>query len=533
MRAILLAPVDLLWNGGIGTYVKAGGESDADAGDKSNDAIRVDGGELRARCVGEGGNLGFTQRGRVEYARHGCGGHGGRINTDFIDNSAGVDTSDHEVNIKILLDRVVRDGHLTGEQRNQLLASMTDEVAELVLADNYEQNLALANAQAQAPALLHVHEDWMRTLERRGLLNRELEALPTRREVRRAHRAGRGATGPELSVLLAYTKIVLADDLLDSELPDDPFLRGDLYSYFPTKMRQDYRSQMEQHPLRREIIVTQLVNQLVNNAGMTYFHRLSGETAAAGGRADPGQLRLARDLRSEGPQLRDRVVRQPARRCSADPDAHRGAHPRRAGQPLARQQPAAADGHRGDGRRVRGDRREGDGSAAVVDDRPRARGVHEPPRCVGRPRRAGEPGHEGRGLPAGVHGAGDRPDRLAHRGRPARGGPRALRRRRAPRTADAGLPDPRPAARGPLADDGARGAARRPAHRARAAHGQVLAATDSHADAASRVTAWEDTERDAIARAAATFEEICSDESADLARMSVALRVVRSLIAAA
>jgi glutamate dehydrogenase len=276
MRAILLARVDLLWNGGIGTYVKSEPESNADAGDKANDAIRVNGGDLRCRCVGEGGNLGFTQRGRVEYATA-----GGRIVTDFIDNSAGVDTSDHEVNIKILLDRVVSNGSLTGEQRNDLLASMTDEVGDLVLRDNYEQNLALANAESQASGLLHVHEDWTRRLERQKLLNRELEALPTRKQVAQRLENKQGLTAPELSVLLAYTKIVLADELIDTDLADDPFLRNDLFGYFPTKMRQDYRAQMEDHPLRREIVVTQIVNDLVNGAGITYFHRLSGETGAS------------------------------------------------------------------------------------------------------------------------------------------------------------------------------------------------------------------------------------------------------------
>jgi glutamate dehydrogenase len=276
MRAILLADVDLLWNGGIGTYVKGSAETHADAGDKANDPIRVDGADLRVRCVGEGGNLGLTQAGRVEYARK-----GGRITTDFIDNSAGVDTSDHEVNIKILLDRVVADGDLTTKQRNDLLASMTDEVGELVLRDNYEQNLALANAVANAPALLHVHEDWIRRLEREGLLKRQLEFLPSRKEVAERIDRGEGLSAPELAVLLAYTKIVLADEVLHSDLPDDPFLRGDLFSYFPTKMRQSYRPHMEQHPLRREIVVTQAVNALVNGAGMTYFHRLSGETGAS------------------------------------------------------------------------------------------------------------------------------------------------------------------------------------------------------------------------------------------------------------
>ncbi|WP_445256790.1 NAD-glutamate dehydrogenase [Nocardioides aurantiacus] len=281
MRAILLAPVDLLWNGGIGTYVKSAVETHAQAGDKANDAIRVDGGELRVRCVGEGGNLGLTQLGRIEYAREGGpDGAGGRINTDFIDNSAGVDTSDHEVNIKILLDRVVSQGDLTGKQRGTLLASMTDEVAQLVLADNYEQNLALANAESLAPALLHVHEDWMRTLEKSGVLDRELEGLPSRRAVARLRERGAGLTAPELSVLMSWTKIVLAEQLLASDLPDDPYWRGELFGYFPAGMRQDYRTQMEAHQLRREIVVTQVVNQLVNAAGITYAHRLTGEAGA-------------------------------------------------------------------------------------------------------------------------------------------------------------------------------------------------------------------------------------------------------------
>src|SRR3712207_857859 len=207
MRAILVADVDLLWNGGIGTYVKASTESNAEVGDKANDAIRVNGAQLRCRAVGEGGNLGLTQRGRVEYALA-----GGRINTDFIDNSAGVDTSDHEVNIKILLDRVVRDGDLTTKQRNALLASMTDDVARLVLRDNYEQNVALASAVLQAPQLLHVHEDWMRRLEREGVLDRALEFLPSSEEVAERLERGGGLPVPELAVLLAYTKIALADE---------------------------------------------------------------------------------------------------------------------------------------------------------------------------------------------------------------------------------------------------------------------------------------------------------------------------------
>jgi glutamate dehydrogenase len=286
LKAILKAPVDLLWNGGIGTYVKAEAESNAEVGDKANDAIRINGEELRALCVGEGGNLGLTQAGRVEYARFGGErargtGDGGRVNTDFIDNSAGVDTSDHEVNIKILLDRVVKDGDLTRKQRNELLAEMTDEVAGLVLRDNYEQNLALANAAAHAPSLLHVHEDFMRRLEQDGILDREIEGLPSRREVRRRLERGEALTSPELSVLMAWTKIVLADELLAGDLPDDAYLDLDLYQYFPSAMRQRFRDQMEAHPLRREIIVTQVVNDLVNGAGMTYWPRLGGETSAS------------------------------------------------------------------------------------------------------------------------------------------------------------------------------------------------------------------------------------------------------------
>ncbi|MFL6133412.1 MAG: NAD-glutamate dehydrogenase, partial [Nocardioidaceae bacterium] len=276
VRGILRSRVDLLWNGGIGTYVRSEAETDAEVGDKANDAVRVTGHELRCRCVGEGGNLGLTQRGRIEYARN-----GGRINTDFIDNSAGVDTSDHEVNIKILLDQVVASGDLTEKQRNELLASMTEEVGKLVLVDNYEQNQALANAAIQAPQLLHVHEDWIRRLEKRRLMDRTLEAMPSRKAVAERHERGEGLTLPELAVLMAYTKIVLSAELLGTELADDPFLRVDLFSYFPAQMRQTYRDRMEEHPLRREIIVTSVVNDLVNGAGMTFYPRLSEETGAS------------------------------------------------------------------------------------------------------------------------------------------------------------------------------------------------------------------------------------------------------------
>jgi glutamate dehydrogenase len=275
MRAILVAPVDLLWNAGIGTYVKAATETHADAGDKANDNIRVDGADLRCHAVGEGGNLGFTQRGRIEYALA-----GGRINTDFIDNSAGVDTSDHEVNIKILLDNIVASGDMTQKQRNALLASMTDEVGRLVLEDNYGQNVAIASSLAVAVPLMHVHESWIRRLERKGLIDRKIEFLPTDKEFEARRASGSALTAPELSVLLAYTKIVLADELLAGDLADDPFLEEDLFEYFPTTMRDAYRDQMLSHPLRREIIVTQVVNNLINFAGITFYHRLSQETNA-------------------------------------------------------------------------------------------------------------------------------------------------------------------------------------------------------------------------------------------------------------
>ena len=275
LRAILRAPVDLFWNGGIGTYVKATAESNADVGDKANDAIRVNGSDLQCKAIGEGGNLGMTQLGRIEYARH-----DGAVNTDAIDNSAGVDTSDHEVNIKILLDRVARDGDLTEKQRDTLLAEMTDEVGQLVLKDNYGQNVAIATALVQGPAMLHIHARYMRDLEDSGHLNRELEFLPDDTELAARQAAGEGLTGPEFSVLLAYTKIWLAEQLLDSSLPEDPYLRNELYRYFPTPLRERFAAQMDEHPLRREIIATGVVNNFVNNAGTTFYYRIAEETGA-------------------------------------------------------------------------------------------------------------------------------------------------------------------------------------------------------------------------------------------------------------
>ncbi|MBO2456743.1 NAD-glutamate dehydrogenase [Actinomadura violacea] len=276
INAALKAPVDLLWNGGIGTYVKAAAENNADVGDKANDLLRVNGEELRCKVVGEGGNLGMTQLGRIEYART-----GGLVNTDFIDNSAGVDTSDHEVNIKILLDQVVRDGELTRKQRDTLLYEMTDEVARLVLPDNYSQNVVLAASRAQAPAMLHVHARYMRKLERDGRLKRRLEFLPDDKAIAERRQSGLGLFSPEFSVLLAYSKLTLDHEIVASDLPDDPYLESWLVDYFPTPLRERFQPYMDRHPLRREIITTAVVNDLVNNSGTTFVFRMNEETGAS------------------------------------------------------------------------------------------------------------------------------------------------------------------------------------------------------------------------------------------------------------
>ncbi|MEV5982776.1 NAD-glutamate dehydrogenase [Streptomyces sp. NPDC052114] len=276
MKAILQSPVDLLWNGGIGTYVKSSAESNADVGDKANDAIRVDGQELRVKVVGEGGNLGLTQLGRIEFARE-----GGRINTDAIDNSAGVDTSDHEVNIKILLNAVVANGDMTVKQRNKLLAEMTDEVGHLVLRNNYAQNTALANAVFQSSSLLHAHQRFMRRLGKQGHLDRGLEFLPNDRQIRELLNSGRGLSQPELAVLLAYTKITAADELIQTTLPDDPYLQRLLHAYFPKALHEKFPEQVDGHALRREIVTTILVNDTVNSGGSTFLHRLREETGAS------------------------------------------------------------------------------------------------------------------------------------------------------------------------------------------------------------------------------------------------------------
>ncbi len=304
IHAILQAPVDLLWNGGIGTYVKATNESHADAGDRANDVVRVDAVQVRARCAGEGGNLGWTQAARIEYSRG-----GGRINTDFIDNSAGVDTSDHEVNIKILLAAAEARGRLTPDERDELLPQMTDDVASLVLAHNVDQNFALAMARHQAARFAAIHEDWMRVLCDEGYVSRPLETLPSTTEMTRRISAGEGLCSPELATLLAWTKICLADAVLAGDLPDDLYVADRLVQYFPKQLREQFGDLMPTHPLRREIITTVAVNRFVNSQGISSYHRLSSDTGADAADIVRAQL-AARSIFRAG-ALEVGLVRQP------------------------------------------------------------------------------------------------------------------------------------------------------------------------------------------------------------------------------
>lgn len=262
MQAILKAPVDLLWNGGIGTYVKAATQSHGEVGDRANDAIRVNGRDLRAKVVGEGGNLGFTQLGRIEYAMQ-----GGRINTDAIDNAAGVHTSDREVNIKIPLNELERAGELTRAERDPFLAAMTEEIAHFVLRDNYVQSAAISLLAQNAPARLDDHAELIRMLEREGLLNRAIEYLPDEDQIKERRARGQGLTRPELAVLIAYSKISLYDAILASPVPDDPFFTRDLLANFPSPMVAAHHERLASHRLRREIIATILSNALVNRMG--------------------------------------------------------------------------------------------------------------------------------------------------------------------------------------------------------------------------------------------------------------------------
>jgi glutamate dehydrogenase len=276
MKAILLAPVDLFWNGGIGTYIKAETESDADVGDRANDAIRVNGNQLRTKVIGEGGNLGVTQRGRIEFDL--AGGH---VNTDAMDNSAGVDCSDHEVNIKILVDSLVVAGKVGADERTDLLMSMTDEVGKLVLADNASQNDLMGTSRINAESLLPVHASQIRHLVAERDLNRELEALPSEKEIARRTELGLGLTSPELATLMAHVKLALKDNLLASDLPDQEVFAARLPDYFPEQLRARFGPEIRSHQLRREIITTMLINDLVDTAGISYAFRISEDVGVS------------------------------------------------------------------------------------------------------------------------------------------------------------------------------------------------------------------------------------------------------------
>lgn len=273
LNALLKAPVDLLWNGGIGTYVKASDESHSDVGDKANDALRVNGNELRCKVVGEGGNLGMTQLGRVEF-----GLLGGATNTDFIDNAAGVDCSDHEVNIKILLNEAVQAGDMTEKQRNLLLGSMTDEVGNLVLGNNYKQTQALSLAARRAYERIAEYRRLMADLEGRGKLDRAIEFLPTEEQITERLASKQGLTRAELSVLISYSKIDLNEALLASAVPDDDYLARDMETAFPPSLASKYAEPMRRHRLKREIVSTQIANDLINNMGITFVQRLKEST---------------------------------------------------------------------------------------------------------------------------------------------------------------------------------------------------------------------------------------------------------------
>ena len=273
MNAILRMKADLMFFGGIGTYVKSERESHAEVSDRANDAIRINGDQLRARVVGEGANLGMTQRGRIEAALAGV-----RLNTDAIDNSAGVDCSDHEVNIKILLNAQVKSGKLTMAARNKQLAEMTDEVAQLVLRDNYQQSQTISMLEQRGPQLLDAQQRMMKLMEREGLLNREIEFLPSDEEILERVKAGQGLTRPELAVVLPYGKMWLFDKLLASDLPDDPLTEEDLFNYFPAPLRKKYASGIEKHKLRREIVATVITNSFINRVGPSFLTTLMERT---------------------------------------------------------------------------------------------------------------------------------------------------------------------------------------------------------------------------------------------------------------
>ncbi|MDO4606405.1 MAG: NAD-glutamate dehydrogenase [Bowdeniella nasicola] len=276
IRALLCAPADLLWNGGIGTYVRASDETNEQIGDKANDTIRITGKDLRVRVVGEGGNLGCSQRGRIEAAQNGV-----HINTDAIDNSGGVDSSDLEVNIKILLQPIVASGRLTVEERNALLEEMTDEVATLVLRQNYEQNALLGNARYQDDRMLGAHMRLMEQLEESGELDRELEFLPSTAELEERAAQGHGLVSPEFAVLVAYAKMSVKDQLLATSLPDEPWTQELVAAHFPRVLAERFGEDLRHHRLRREIVVTELANSIINRGGITFVSRAMDETGAS------------------------------------------------------------------------------------------------------------------------------------------------------------------------------------------------------------------------------------------------------------
>ena len=455
--------------------MKASGESALEVGDKANDAVRVDGEQLRARVVGEGGNLGLTQRGRVEYALT-----GGRVNTDAIDNSAGVDTSDHEVNIKIALNSVVDAGELEAADRAALLGEMTDDVAVAVLGNNHAQNATLAAEVTSARSLLDAHERFIRNLERSGRLLRSVEALPDDRQLAERRRDGHALTSPELSVLLAYAKLQTGTEVLASGLPDDPALEGLLIDYFPAPLRERFPAAVTGHPLRREIIATVLTNRAVNIAGVTGLFRLTQETGAPLARVvlahavaravfDVDRLWDAVrpldnvvsattqvELRIEATRLAERTARWILRlpeladdpapaiadvrdRFAAPVAAVRAGLPRLAARQRGRgvrgtRRPAAggrgaAGAGRGGGRRAAAARRPGPGGGQRADRRARRAG-RAGPAVPGRAARAGAAARAGHRAPAGPPLAVDGPGVAA--GRPRHGAGVAHRGRAVP-----------------------------------------------------------------------------------------------------
>ena len=295
MSAILKAPVDLLWNGGIGTYIKASSESHADVGDRGNNGLRIDGRDVRCKVIGEGGNLGMTQLGRIEAAQAGA-----ILNADFIDNSAGVGTSDREVNIKILLNEQVKLKKLTLPARNKLLAEMTEELAGLVLVDNYRQNQAISLMERMSAPRIGSKQHFIQTLETQGLLDRQIEYLPSDAEIAERKARGVGLTRPELAVLLSYSKLVLFQQLVDSDAPEDPYLSRELVRYFPKPLQAKYAKAMEGHRLKREIIATAITNSMVNRMGATFPLRMQEDTGRS-----PGEIAEAYTIAREALDARD------------------------------------------------------------------------------------------------------------------------------------------------------------------------------------------------------------------------------------